>query len=166
VKLFGQTVQCQGFIQMLLDEPADRLHSVGFRVSRKSLGTATQTGPIPGMLGCGRRGEELHILPPWPSRCTRWPAIYPRRRDGKEELSVTARVARQDGIPAGIVQCGRYLGRPIGLMCRHGFSGVHCEYGIRGHSKERVLLPQETDYPNLAVKPILALSPIEIVPIC
>jgi hypothetical protein len=135
---------------VLLDEAANRLHTIGFRIPGKCSRPAAQARPIPCLLGRLGRLKKMDIFPPRTPRCARWPAIDPGSRNGKEELAVALRVARQHRFPVAIFWSGSFL---CSRLCeRHGFQDFRCKYGIRRHSKESLRHRPEGDYPNLAVK--------------
>jgi len=120
---------------MLFDEPANRLHAIGFRVPCKCLWTASQTGAISRLLGGDRCRKELDILPARTPCRTRRPAIHSGRRHCKNELTVLASIARNHGFPAWIVRTADL--HRFGTRS-HGFQAFRSEYGIRCHNKKRV----------------------------
>ncbi len=75
-EFFGQPVQRQRLIEMLLDKPADRLHPVRLSIPAERLWPAPQARPIPGLLRPFGIAEESNVLPPRPPRRTRRPAIH------------------------------------------------------------------------------------------
>ena len=137
VKFLAQAGQRHRLVEMLLDEPANRLHAVRLRIAAGRLRPATQAGAVSRLLGLRGRKEELHVLPPRPPRRTRRPAIHTRRRNCENKLSVMRRVTRADRIPAPLVGRVAAIGnRRDGLRGRHLFQALRCEYGIGCHGKE------------------------------
>src|ERR1700674_5415834 len=130
-----QALERDGFIQMLLNVPADSFDRIGLRITAEKLRTATQAGAVARLLRLIGTREEFHILASRTARRTRWPAIDASRRDGEDELSVVAAVARDHGVPALLVA---QLGR-LGIRGRHFVDSFLCEYGIRpGHWESHV----------------------------
>src|SRR5258708_5379095 len=105
VKFLAQPIQSQRLVDMLLDEPANRLHPVGLRVATERSGPAPQTGPIPSLLGLFGPDEELHVLPAWTPRRARRPAIHARTRNREHKFPIAGGIARHHGIPPRVVVC-------------------------------------------------------------
>jgi hypothetical protein len=88
VEFFGKTAEGKRFIQMLLDETADRFYAIGLGVPSERTRTAAQAGPVSRLFSRVRCPKELHILPPGPPCGARWPAVDAGRRNRKEELAI------------------------------------------------------------------------------
>src|SRR5580658_5377090 len=85
---------------MLLDEAANRFHSVGLSLAIECHRPAAQAGAISRLLGLFRFHEKLNVLPAWPPRRARRPAVHARARNRKDEFSVAGGITGQYGTPA------------------------------------------------------------------
>src|SRR5579872_1310978 len=137
VKLLTQTTECERFVEVLFDKPANRLHSVRLSIAAGGSRTATQAGAIARLLGLVRGWKKLNILPTRPPRGARWAAIHAGARDSKHKLAVTRGIACDNGIPPSVVRgVGRRSSGRVRDRVRHRLQAFRCEYGIGCHSKE------------------------------
>jgi hypothetical protein len=103
MKFLAQTTERDRLVEVLLDETADRLHTVSLIVAAQRFGLAAQAGAVSGPLGLLRQREELNVLAPRAPRRARGPAVYARARHSEHELAVMCCVARNDRVPANLV---------------------------------------------------------------
>jgi hypothetical protein len=99
-KFPAEAIESQRLVKMLLDEAADRLHSVGLAIAVERLGPAAQTSSITCLLRLFGREKKLNIFPARTARRTRGPAIHSRTRDGENKLSVSIGLASYHRFPA------------------------------------------------------------------
>src|SRR5258708_39976923 len=118
LKFPAQSIQGQGLVEMLLDEPANRLHPVGLRVATERSWPAPQTSAISSLFGLFGPGEELNVLAPRAARRARRPAIHARTRNREDEFSIARGIARHHGIPARVSGCLGWT-HQFGWMDRH-----------------------------------------------
>src|SRR6266496_5024703 len=134
VKCLAQPSERQRFVEMLLDEPADRLHHVGLGVPRERFWTATQASTISCALSRLWRRKELHIFPARPPGGARRPAINSGGCNCENELPVVRSVARHHSVPTLV---RRFIGQYVVCLADwHIVPAFYGEYGIHCHSKE------------------------------
>jgi hypothetical protein len=91
--------QGDGFVQMLLDITANRLHHFDLRISGNGARAAAKAGAVAGFFGLVRLTVESYVLATRTPRRTGWPAIYAGGRNCEDEHSVISRISRFYGVP-------------------------------------------------------------------
>jgi hypothetical protein len=149
-KLLSQALERNGLVQMLLDEAAYLPHGLGLRVTAGNFWPAAQASPISGSLGFLRPAEKSHVLAAWALGRARRPAVHTSARDGKEKVSIVARIPGQNSYPPFLLWHGGHFVLWHGDHCHFG---LQIEYRIGSHSEESLGRAARESYPKLAVKP-------------
>jgi hypothetical protein len=109
----AQTFERQRFVEVLLDEAANRLHAVGLVIAALCPRMAAQAGSVSRLFRCLRSGKEPHIFPPRTPRPARGPAVHSRRRNAEDKLSIAHGVSREHRMPALLVSTACVFSRRI-----------------------------------------------------
>src|SRR5580658_2246374 len=98
-----QTIERNRLIEMLFNVAADLLGGIRLRIAAERPRPATQAGAEAGFLRLLGSRIEFHVLTPRTARRARRPAINAGTGDREDELSVAARIAPDNCIPALVV---------------------------------------------------------------